>query len=137
MTAFFTVGDYIFDLFKPSVEKSNDSSYKTCYSKVSKPFKKLFDLVRSDAMSYIYTTGNPYCNSARYCEYLSNNSAAFEDNQSSSRVYRLSAHMFIGGVASLICLYLKGAIVPTAVLIIFFSSFFISTFFISLHADAA
>jgi hypothetical protein len=30
----------------------------------------LFDLVRSDAISYSVLTGNPYCNSAKYCEYL-------------------------------------------------------------------
>lgn len=28
---------------------------------------KIWDLVRSDAMSFIVINGNPYCNSARYC----------------------------------------------------------------------
>ncbi len=30
------------------------------------------DLVRSDAYAYIALNGNPFCNSAKYCEYLCN-----------------------------------------------------------------
>ena len=37
----------------------------------------------------------------------------------------------------MICLYVKGEIVPTALFVIFLISIFISTFFISIHADAA
>jgi hypothetical protein len=88
-------------------------------------------------MGYTYITGNPYCNSARYCEYLSDNSAVFEDNQSTSRMYRIAAHLLIAGLVGIICLYAKGKIVPTVILVILFSSLFISTFFISIHADAA
>lgn len=45
--------------------------------------------------------------------------------------------MLIAGIVSIICLYVKGKIVPTIVLVMIFLSLFISTFFISIHADAA
>lgn len=137
MTGFFTVGDYIFDLIKPRVTQSKDDCYKKCHGKLCSPCKKVFDLVRSDAMAYINITGNPYCNSARYCEYLSDNSGCLDDSQSASRIYRLGAHMLIAGIVGIISLYIKGMIVPTAILVMLFASLFISTFFISIHADAA
>lgn len=137
MTGFFTIGDYIFDLIKPSISSPPTSCYRKTHTKCCNPFKKVFDLVRSDAMAYIHITGNPYCNSARYCEYLCDNSAAVEESQTTSRSYRLSAHMLIGGIVSIICLYVKGKIVPTVVLVMIFISLFISTFFISIHVDAA
>lgn len=88
-------------------------------------------------MAYINIAGNPYCNAARYCEYLSDKSVVLEAGQSASRTYRLCAHMLIAGVVGLICLYIKGEIVPTALFVIFLVSIFIATFFISVHADAA
>lgn len=30
----------------------------------------LLDVVRSDALCYVALSGNPYCNSAKYCEYV-------------------------------------------------------------------
>jgi hypothetical protein len=45
--------------------------------------------------------------------------------------------MMIAGIVGIICLYVKGMIVPTAILVMLFGSLFISTFFISIHADAA
>ena len=73
MTGFFALGDYIFDLIKPSSKESEED--EGCWDKIFKSAlcmccTKTFDLVRSDAMAYINLSGNPYCNSARYCEYL-------------------------------------------------------------------
>lgn len=137
MTGFFTIGDYLFDMIKPSVSSSPTSCYKRTHRTCCSPCRKVFDLVRSDAMGYIHITGNPYCNAARYCEYLCDNSAAVEESQTTSRSYRLSAHMLIAGVVSIICLYVKGRIVPTVILVMILCAIFIATFFISIHADAA
>lgn len=79
---------------------------------------KIFDLVRSDAFAYINLTGNPYCNSARYCEYLCDKSHILEFSQSTSRTYRLSAHLIIAALVGIIALYIKGTISPYAVLLI-------------------
>lgn len=137
MTGFFTLGDYLFDLIKPRVTSKPTSMHVRCWKTCCGSCTKLFSLVRSDAMGYINIAGNPYCNSARYCEYLSNNSYIVEQDQTSSRTYRLCAHLAIAGIVGLICLYVKGTIAPISLLVMFFLSLFISTFFISLHADAA
>lgn len=137
MTGFFSLGDYIFDLVKPRAKRDSEDCYPSCFNTVCSPCTKIFDLVRSDAMAYINIAGNPYCNAARYCEYLSDKSVVLEAGQSASRTYRLCAHMLIAGVVGLICLYIKGEIVPTALFVIFLVSIFIATFFISVHADAA
>jgi hypothetical protein len=59
-------------------------------------------------MGFIALTGNPFCNSARYCEYLCDKSVITSYSQSTSRVYRLCAHFFIAGLVVIICLYVKG-----------------------------
>lgn len=51
--------------------------------------------------------------------------------------YRICAHMLIAGIVGIICLYIKGTILPTVMLLIMVLSVFISTYFISIHADAA
>jgi hypothetical protein len=45
--------------------------------------------------------------------------------------------MLIAGIVGIICLYIKGTILPTVMLLIMVLSVFISTYFISIHADAA
>jgi len=88
-------------------------------------------------MAYINIAGNPYCNSARYCEYLSDQSWVLEQSQSTSMSYRICAHMLIAGIVGIICLYMKGSLLPSSLLLIMLLSIFISTFFISIHANAA
>lgn len=88
-------------------------------------------------MGYINIAGNPYCNAARYCNYMSNNSAALYESQSTSRGYRISAHFTIAALVGIISIYVKGTIVPTGLFAIIFISLFISTFLISIHADLA
>lgn len=88
-------------------------------------------------MAYINLTGNSYCNSARYCEYLCDQSRILEFSQSCSRTYRFGAHLLIAGLVGIIALYVKGSIAPFAVLIIVVMVIFICTFFVSIHADAS
>lgn len=137
MTGFFTLGDYLFDLIKPGVSSSVTGVHNRCWNTCCGPCNKVFALVRSDAMAYINIAGNPYCNSARYCEYLSSTSYAVEQDSTTSRTYRLCSHLTIAGIVGIICLYVKGTIAPISLLVMLFLSLFISTFFISLHADAA
>jgi len=108
MTGFFSIGDYLFDLVKPRVDAVKTGCYYKTFNTACSPCTKVFDLVRSDAMAYINIAGNPYCNAARYCEYLSDKSVVLEGGQSASRTYRLCAHLFIAGIVGVICLYVKG-----------------------------
>ena len=71
---------------------------------------ELFDFVRSDSLAFVNLGGNPYCNSSRYCEMLCRKSVTTEYSQSSSRVYRLSAHILVMGIVGVIGLYMNGKI---------------------------
>lgn len=88
-------------------------------------------------MTYINIAGIPYCNASRYCEYLVDKSLLMEGSQSASRTYRICAHFLIASAVGIFGLYLKGTIAPVTVFVIVGLSLFISTYFISIHADAA
>jgi hypothetical protein len=59
-----------------------------------------------------------------------------DNSQSTSRVYRLCAHFLLGGIMIIFAMYVKGVISSYALIIIVINTIFISTLFISLHADA-
>lgn len=62
MSAFFNIFDTIFDLARGSNVNEDNT--------ICANLDCFFDLVRSEAMPYIAITGNTYCNAARYCQYL-------------------------------------------------------------------
>ena len=132
MTGFFTIGDYFFDM----LIKSSSDCCLGCLNVCCSPCLKLFEMVRSDAMAFIFLTGNPYCNAARCCEYMCDQSQ-FMESQGVSRTYRLSAHILIAGINAILALYLKGEVSPMTLLIVICLSIFISTFCISVHADSS
>ncbi len=68
---------------------------------------------------------------------LCRKSKTIEYSQSSSRVYRLSAHILLMGIVGVIALYMNGKISIYAFLLILIETIFISTLFISYHADSA
>lgn len=68
---------------------------------------------------------------------LCKQSSTTEFSQSSSRVYRLSAHILLMGIIGVITLYMNGKISIYAFLLILIETIFISTLFISYHADSA
>jgi hypothetical protein len=94
-------------------------------------------LAREDAIVYINLAANPYCNASRYCEYLCGSSYITEYTQSISRIYRISAHFLLIGIMIIFSLYVKGTISINALFIIVLITMFISTLFISFHADIA
>lgn len=137
MTGFFGVLDAIFDFLRPSENDKDPSFYDKCCGKVCGGCIQLFDFVRSDALAYVNLAGNPYCNSSRYTELLCRRSITVQYAQSSSRIYRLSSHILIMGVVGIISLFINGNISIYAFLVILVNTIFISTMFISYHADSA
>lgn len=134
ITSFFAVFDLLFDIFKPTDKNSTYGRFCECLCGCC---QRIFDLVRSDAMAFVVLTGNPVCNSARYCEYLCDKSVLTEYSQSCSRIYRISAHFFIASLTLLYSIYMTQNKSIFAFLIILVGALVVSTFFISLHADAA
>lgn len=61
-------------------------------------------------MGFVALTGNPYCQSAKYCEYLTHVSMLHDGDQSAIRLYRICAHILISGLVSILGLYIKGQI---------------------------
>ena len=136
MGAFFTIIDYIFDLLRPT-SLEPPTCYRSFYGRVLKCCGDVFNLVRSDAMTYINMSGNPFCNAARYCEFINYQFELTQNNQSISRGYRVCAHMLIAGIAGILNLLLQGDMTNLPILTtVFVLSLFVSTFWISLHADA-
>ena len=136
MSGWFTIADYIFDFLRSDIPPAEGSAVSGC-QKCLNCVDNFFDLVRSDCMCYIYLTGNPYCNSARYCEYLCGESALTRNSQSISRFYRICAHFLLAGLMAMINLLLQG---PTKsifiLLLVFLLGLFLATFFVSFHADS-
>ena len=138
MNGFFSILDYIFDFLKPNVEENPEGCYTTCFTSCCSPCLSLFELVRSDAMAYVNLTGNPYCNSARYCEYLCDKSLLMDNSQSTSRAYRICAHLLIASIVAIVGMFVKGTGISILVIgFLIVMTIFVSTYFISLHADAA
>ena len=126
INAFFFIPDMIGDFVRICIPGESEN----CCT-------KLLDLVRSDAYSYIALTGNPFCNSAKYCEYLTNESMACDGNQSSMRIYRICAHLCIVGTTSILGLYIKGTVEAYTIAAVLILGIFVSTFIISYHSDAS
>ena len=137
MTGFFSIGDFLLDFIKPDENANPDGCYARCYKCSCSLCFLIFDLIRSDAMAFINLTGNPFCNSSRYCEYLCDRSVIMDYSQSTSRAYRICAHFLIVGIIAIFSLYIKGTISIYALLIIMIQTLFIATLFISIHADGA
>jgi hypothetical protein len=126
---FLFVPDIIADLFRFTDKAKTDSCDLGCVG--------FLDLVRSDAMAYVVLTGNSYCNSAKYCEYFTRESMTCDSTQSPLRLYRISAHILIAGIVSLVGLYIKGQIEPYTIAATIIIGMFVSTYIISYQADPA
>lgn len=136
MTGFLSFFDFLFDIVKPDENANPDGFYTKCYNVCCICCVKIFDLIRSDAMAFINLTGNPFCNSARYCEYLCDRSIIMDYSQSTSRAYRICAHFLLTGIMAIFALYVKGNISIYALIVVMVQTLFISTLLISVHADA-
>jgi hypothetical protein len=136
MNGFFSFFDLIFDLLRPDPH-STFECYNQVYSCAFRKIGDFFNLVRADAFAYIALSGNPYCNASRYCEFIYSEAIWFEDSQSISRSYRICSHLLLAGVVGLVNFLLQGKDTSLfVVLVVFILSLFISTLWISLHADA-
>lgn len=134
MIGFFSIPAFILFLIKPV---NPFSTYGRCYYGVFGWIDSFFDLVRSDAMAYINLSGLPYCNSARYCEFLCSNTQLFPGNQTVSVLYRVGAHSLLVAIIGIIALVFKTTLTIPALVFITLLSLFLVTYFISLHSDAS
>jgi hypothetical protein len=79
-------------------------------------------------------TNQNYCNSARYCEFLSSHSRFYDYSQITNRMFRINMHIVPMFIVLMIALGQMGAAVtPYAIMVIAVLSFFIITYFVSYH----
>ena len=136
MNSFFLIPDFIFDILIPTGWESSNNGF----IKLLSSFAAFFDLVRSDALAFVYLTGNAYCNSARYCDYVVYKSKITQNSQGLNRIYRLTSHFAIAGIVSILSFWvlnLGSEVSISAMWILLILCLGVATFFVSLHADAA
>lgn len=102
MNAFFSIFDFIFDAIIPEHWENSDNFCLRCCNS----FAAYYDLVRSDALTYVYLSGNSYCNSARYCDYVVHKSELTDNSQGMNRIYRLTSHFAIAGTIAVLAFWL-------------------------------
>lgn len=140
LNAFLTIPRLIVELFVCHPQTCCSGLGTTCYNSCSW-FSCLFDLVRSDAYSYINLSGIPFCNSARQAKKINERNPSYIGSHSPMDHYRFAAHAFLIPVALLTTWFILRArvwnpnvwhwIVLTFVLIAILS------WFINILADAA
>lgn len=131
-----TVLDYAVDMIKPT--PNDQSEFREVFERRCGGLVRLLELVRSDSMAFVNLTGNPYCNSARYCAYLCQRSILMKESQSCSRTYRICSHFLIVSITGIYAFQSPPEeISPYVLFFILIIALFICTFFVSLHADSA
>jgi hypothetical protein len=140
LNAFFEVPTLLVELLvcHPTTccSKLGTFCYNTCNI-----FTCFFELVRTDAYSYINLTGIPFCDAARQCGKLCDRSNQFVGYQSALKHYRLAAHIacvsfiFFWGFWILNYRTLNYDLWNVAILVMAIVG--TVTWFIGIHADAA
>ena len=139
LNAFFNFIDFLFEALRCYPEGCCGVCAPLCTG-FSNCCGCFFDLVRNDTYAYINLTGIPYCNAARNCETLCQNSRLFIGSQSAIFFYRLCSHVFC--ISTVLCLSYwlmeskTGEIKITSLLLIILLSYMVVTYFIDIHADA-
>lgn len=140
MTGYWVFFDFFFDTIKPCIPDDESTTCGKFFAhRCVRNTIDFFDLVKPEAMPYINLTGNTYCNSARYCDYLYEQSLVLQylDSASFSKSYRVSAHLLLAVGTAIISLLVNGHVSSFLALVIVFLMIFLGTFFISAHASAA
>ena len=109
----------------------NSCSCLTCF----------FDLVRTDAYSYINMSGIPFCNAARQCKKICGNSEHFVGSYNPMKHYRFAAHVLcVAAVFLMTWFILRARMINPGFwhyVLLIVVIYMIVTWFVDIHADAA
>lgn len=93
-------------------------------------------------MAYITISGLPFCNAARYCEFLCSGTKLFSGSESPNRVsldvmqlHRFAGHAILVGATVIAAIVLRPELGLLKLLVVAIVAFIVSTFFICLHAN--
>lgn len=140
MNAFFEIPTLLVELMVCHPEGCCSKAGTYCLNTCN-PFTSFFDLVRTDAYSYINLSGIPFCNAARNCSYLCDSSNQFIGNHSSIKHFRFLASVFLVGLVvfmtQFILNYRTSAIGFWNIFLGISVIYVTLTWFINIHADSA
>ena len=101
----------------------------------------LFDLARADAYAYIHLSGIPYCNAARQCQAICEQTHLFSSDHTCIRLYSIAAQIFVVTLSILIVLIIFGArtdyVSTTTLLVSICVCYLMSTHFVDIHSNGA
>lgn len=140
MNAFLTIPTLIVELLVCHPQACCSGVGTTCYNSCS-CFSCLFDLVRTDAYSYMNLSGIPFCNSARQAKKINERNPSFIGSHSPMFHYRFAAHAFLIPITLLGSWFILRARVWSPNIwhwiILIFLIYMILNWFINIIADAA
>ena len=113
----------------------------TCCKEVFYCCFGLFDLIRPDAYAYIHLSGIPYCNAARQCQALCEQTHLFNSQHTCIRLYRLAAQIFVVTLSLLLTFIIFRArtdfISMLVLALVICNLYMMCTHFVDLHSNAA
>lgn len=140
LNAFFAIPTFIMELFICHPQTCCSKLGTTCYNSCS-CCNCFWDLVRTDAYSYINMSGIPFCNAARQTKKINDRCPAYIGNQSPMKHYSFAAHVFCVAAVFLMTWFILRKRVPFHgfwhIAILIFVIYGVLTWFISIHSDAA
>ena len=99
------------------------------------------DLARADTYAYIHLTGIPYCNAARQCQAVCEQTNLFSNNQTCIRLYRIAAQIFVVGLSVLLAFVLFKAKITFVnlliIVVVICICYVMGTHFVDIHSNAA
>lgn len=140
LNAFFEIPTLIMELLICHPQTCCSKLGTTCYNTCS-CFTCFFDLVRTDAYSYINMSGIPFCNSARQCKKINERCPAFIGSHSPMKHFRFAAHVFCVAAVFLMTWFILRKRVWYSnfwhYVILIVVIYAVLTWFVSIQADAA
>lgn len=140
LNAFFTIPTLIMELFICHPQTCCSGIGNVCYNSCSW-LTCFFDLVRTDAYSYINLSGIPFCNAARQAKKINERNPTYVGSQSPMNHYRFAAHAFLISAAILMTWFILRARVWNANLwhwiVLIVVLYAILNWFINILGDAA
>ena len=140
LNAFFEIPTLLIELLVCHPQTCCSKLGTVCYNSCS-CCTCFFDLVRTDAYSYMNFSGIPFCDAARQCKKLCDRSHQFIGTHSAMKHYRFVAHVAVVTLALIASYFVLRWRVHDFTLwhfgFLVFYIYALVTWFIDIHADSA
>lgn len=98
-------------------------------------------MARADAYSYIHLSGIPYCNAARQCQSICEQTHLFSSDDTCIRLYRIAAQLFVVTLSVLVTIILFSArtnyVNVLSLAVVICNCYLMATHFVDIHSNGA